>query len=63
MFAKMTRRPWRGKPTLSRNDKADKLPTRPGQVVSVDHVVSPTPGLIAQMTVFLTTKRYKYATV
>jgi hypothetical protein len=26
-------------------------------------MVSPTPGLIAQMTGFLTTKRYKYATV
>ena len=62
MFAKMTRRPWRGKPTL-KNDKSETLPTRPGQVVSVDQLVSPTPGLIAQMTGFLTTKRYKYATV
>ena len=62
MFAKMTRRPWRGKPKL-KNDKSEEPPTRPGQVVSVDQLVSPTPGLIAQMTGFLTTKRYKYATV
>jgi hypothetical protein len=32
-------------------------------VVSVDQLVSHTPGLIAQMTGFLATKRYKYATV
>ena len=31
--------------------------------MSVDQLVSPTPGLIAQMTGFLTTKRYKYATI
>ena len=31
--------------------------------MSVDQLVSPTPGLIAQMTGFLTKKRYKYATV
>jgi hypothetical protein len=37
--------------------------TKPGQVVSFDQRVSPTPGLIAQMTgFFLTTKRYNYAT-
>ena len=29
----------------------------------VDQLVSPTPGLVAQMTGILTTKRYKYATV
>jgi hypothetical protein len=28
----------------------------------VDQLVSPTPGLIAQIRSFLTTKRYKYAT-
>ena len=38
-------------------------PTRPGELVSVDQLVSPTPGLIAQMTGRLTTKRYNYATV
>ena len=31
--------------------------------MSVDQLVSPTPGLIAQMTGFITRQRYKYATV
>ena len=61
-YAKATRKLWRGKPRLA-NDESDERPIKPGQVVSVDHLVSPTPGLIAQMTGFLTTKRYKYATV
>ena len=62
LYAKATRKPWRGKPRLA-NDESDERPIKPGQVVSVDQLVSPTPGLIAQMTGFLTTKRYKYATV
>ena len=33
------------------------------QIVSVDQLVSPTPGLLAHMTGILTTKRYKYHTV
>ena len=37
--------------------------TKPGKIVSVDQLVSPTPGLIAQVTGILTTKQYKYATV
>ena len=36
---------------------------KPGEVVSVDQLVSPTPGLIAQMIGFLTKQRYKYTTV
>ena len=60
MFAKQTRRPWRSK--QARNYHITK-PTKPGEVVSVDQMVSPTPGLIAQMTGILTKKRYKYATV
>jgi hypothetical protein len=36
---------------------------KPGQIVSVGQLVSPTPGLIAQISGFLTTKRYKYATI
>ena len=32
-------------------------------VVSVDQMVSPAPGHIAQMTGILTNKRYRYATV
>jgi transposase InsO family protein len=63
LYGKATKRPWRGKST--KKSVSDVLPiTRPGQVVSVDQLVSPTPpGLIAQMSGFLTNKRYCYATV
>jgi len=61
MFAKATKQKWRDKTRLA-GDEVEKV-SRPGQVVSVDQMVSPTPGLIAQMTGFLTSKRYKYATV
>ena len=60
-FAKATKRPWRNK--KRKLFKQPNLPTRPGQVVSVDQLVSPTPGLIAQMTGILNTKCYKHATV
>ena len=36
---------------------------KPGEVISVDQMVSPVPGLIAQMMGFLTKQHYKYATV
>jgi transposase InsO family protein len=36
---------------------------QPGDIVSVDQMVSLIPGLIAQITGILTTKRYNYATV
>ncbi|KAI2494618.1 hypothetical protein MHU86_19896 [Fragilaria crotonensis] len=62
LYAKATKRPWRNKPRKDGDDE-DSKPTKPGQVVSVNQLVSPTPGLIAQMTGFLTTKRYRYATV
>ena len=35
----------------------------PGQIVLVDQLVSPTPGLVAQMNGILTSKKYNYATV
>ena len=59
-YAKIIRRPWRNKP------KADGIiqdDMKPGDVTSVDQLVSPVPGFIAQMTGKLTVKRYKYATV
>ena len=40
-----------------------KVMTEPGEMVSVDQLVSSTPGFTAQMTGRLTKKRYKYATV
>jgi hypothetical protein len=61
LFAKATKRPWRGK--TRKGEGHDETPTEVGDVVSVDQLESPTPGLIAQMTGTLTTKRYKYATV
>ena len=60
MFAKATKKRWRDKP---RKDYEPKAPKQPGLIVSVDQLVSPTPGLVAQMTGKLTTKRYRYATV
>jgi hypothetical protein len=61
LFARATKRPWRGK--MRTDADHDETPTAVGEVVSVDQLESPTPGLIAQMTGKLTTKRYKYATV
>jgi hypothetical protein len=39
------------------------LPIQPGDVVSVDQMVSPIPGFVGEMTGRLTTSRYKCATV
>lgn len=61
LYGKATKRPWRTK--LS-NNKSDSLPAEEsGDVVSVDQLDSPTPGLVAQITGILTTKRYTCATV
>ena len=60
MFAKATRKRWRDKPITG---YTTRRPNQPGEKVSVDQLVSPTPGLVAQMTGRLTTKRYRYATV
>ena len=57
LYAKAIKRKWRSR-TTNNKDEAVK-PTKPGERVSVDQLVSPTPGLIAQMAGFLTTKRYK----
>ena len=62
MFGKAQRRPWRHKPTVE-NKQSVVDPTVPGQVVSVDQMVSQTPGLVAQMSGFITSKRYTVATV
>ena len=61
LFAKAQRKPWRSK--TAKNHELPEPPQRPGQIVSVDQLKSPTPGLIGQMTGVLTTKRYNYATV
>ena len=60
MYGKATKRRWRDKPSKVPKEVQE---LQPGDKVSVDQMVSPTPGLVAQMTGILTTKRYKYATV
>jgi len=59
-YARASKRAWRGKKSKS---KVKEPPTRPGQVVGVDQLVSPVPGLVGQMTGFITKQRYRYATV
>ena len=61
MYAKATRRQWRYK--NARNDAEVEPPAKPGDVVSVDQLISPTPGLIAQLTGIPTKERYKAATI
>ena len=61
LYSKATQKPWRGK--TSKEGRAGEPARYPGHVVSVDQLVSPTPGRIAQITGFLTIKRYKNATV
>ena len=61
LYAKATRKKWRQK--KRKKWKANKPRQKAGELVSVNQLVSPTPGLVAQITGILTTKRYKYATV
>ena len=60
-YAKLTRKAWCSKPTKGYLDT--QKANEPGDKVLVNELVSPTPGLIAQLTGKLTIKRYKYATV
>ena len=60
LYAKATKRPWRNK---KRKDFQPPKLKRPGEMVSVDMLTSPSPGLVAQMTGRLTKARYRYATV
>lgn len=61
LYGKQTRRPWRARTSQSAARPA--TPLQPGDVVSVDQMVSPIPGFVAQMTGRLTTSRYKCATI
>jgi hypothetical protein len=60
LYAKITKKSQRNKPKSIQysNGLLD-----PGDVVSIDQMVSPTHDFIAQMTGKLTTVRYKYATI
>jgi GAG-pre-integrase domain len=60
LYAKATRRAWRGRPTSS---IPTRVATAPGDIVAIDQMVSPTPGLVAQMKGFITKQRYTAATV
>ena len=50
LYGKAMNRAWRSK--LGRQ-RQEKKAMKPGEVVSVDQMVSPVPGLIAQMTGFV----------
>ena len=62
LYGKQKKRPWRykGKEYLQHHIKKC---TRPGECVSVDQLISSTPGLVGQTTGKLTTIRYKVATI
>ena len=60
-YGKAHRKPWRYKG--SKNRKPIKPATRPGQVVSMDQLVSPTPGFVPTHRGTPTTQRYFGATV
>jgi hypothetical protein len=61
LYGKATKRKWRSK--HADNMKESHVPTRPGEVISIDQMISPTAGLVAQNTGILTKARYKVATV
>ena len=54
-YAKATKWPWQHK--SQKQFKPPPYPTKPGELISVDQMVSPTPGIIAQITGKITTKR------
>jgi hypothetical protein len=61
LYGKATKRKWRSK--HADNLKESYVPTKPGEVISIDQMISPTAGLVAQNTGILTKARYKVATV
>jgi hypothetical protein len=60
-YGKASQKAWRGKP--SKKGPINQTDLQAGDVVSVDQMVSPIPGLVAQITGVLTTRRYNYTTV
>ena len=61
MFGKATRKPWRSK--LPSTISVRYTPQRPGELTYIDQLISPTLGLIAQMTGRPTILRYQCATI
>ena len=60
-YGKAHRKPWRSKGL--KNHCPIKPATKPGQVISVDQLISPTPGFVPTHRGRPTTKRYRGATV
>jgi hypothetical protein len=63
MYGRASRKAWRSKDTKDTKEQPVKVETRPGDITSIDQMNSTTPGLVAQISGVLTTKRYKCATV
>ena len=62
LYGKAIKRGYKSKE--SEQEKLEKYKaSQPGEVVAVDMMTSPTPGLVAQMAGFLTSKRYKHMTI
>jgi hypothetical protein len=63
LYGKATRRPWRTKGSSTASTRSIHKVNGPGQCISVDQLVSTTPGYIAQLRGRPTLKRYHAATV
>jgi hypothetical protein len=61
LYGKATKTKWRHK--TANNVYPPEHPKRPGEVVSVDQMISPTPGLVAQISGRNTKLRYTCATI
>ena len=61
MFGKATKKPWRTK--IPKNPKLTCRQRNAGDLVYINQLISPTPGLVSQMTGRPTTLRYTCATV
>ena len=61
LFGAMTKVPWRGRESKSTHEIF--VATKPGECVSVDHMISTQQGFFAQMKGKLTRKRYRAASI
>ena len=61
LFGAMTKVPWRGRESKSMHEIF--VATKPGECVSVDHMISTQQGFFAQMKGKLTRKRYRAASI
>ena len=63
MYGRATRKRWRQKLPHDQSKYDNVKPTRPGELVAIDQLESPTPGFIAQMSGILTNSRFVCATI